>query len=254
MRSTTTKALFTTGLVAILSAPALAQGGGGGYGGGGGGGVNIIANPGVQKELALTAEQASKVSQIADDMRAKLAEARQGFADLDQQERRAKMTALNLTMNEALVKDLGTVLKPEQLKRFKQIEFQQMGAQALASPAIAKELKITDAQAEKVKALLAESMTQTREIMQASQDDRPRRHGQGRRTPQGDQRQGPGPDDPRAEDGLRRDGRRPVRLQARAAPSPQLIRFRSIELSRGPRGDVVSPCGPQLVSKWTIGP
>jgi hypothetical protein len=111
---------------ALVAAPALAQRGGGGGGGrggmqrgGDGGPASILAllqNKSVQKELNIDDADVGKVP-------------------------------------DAVLKALESVLKPEQVKRLKEISLQQRGARALADPKIQTALKITDDQKEKIKTI-----------------------------------------------------------------------------------------------------
>ena len=55
------------------------------------------------------------------------------------------------------MKKLEAFLKPEQLKRFKQIELQAQGIAAFSDPEVVKSLKITGEQTEKVKTLMVPS-------------------------------------------------------------------------------------------------
>jgi Spy/CpxP family protein refolding chaperone len=140
-------------VVVLAVGPALAQaqqqrGGGRGFGGFGGGGIPLfyLTQKSVQEELKLSDEQVKKVTELQEKQR----EAFQGFGDLSQEERRTKMQELAKTQNEAITK----LLKPEQLKRAKQIALQQqvrIGLSAVVNnEEVAKELKFTDEQKTKL--------------------------------------------------------------------------------------------------------
>jgi hypothetical protein len=160
------------GLVALLAGPAFAQGGRG-FGMMGGGGVAmLIGNESVQKELKLDDTQVTKAKELADKNREKMTAAREELQNLDQEERRAKMTELQKEMNESSLKAIGEFFKPEQVARLKQISCQTRGAMAFSDPEIAKKLNITDAQKEEIKTISEESMAAMREIGQGFQDDR----------------------------------------------------------------------------------
>ena len=164
-------AVATMGLVALIALPASAQGprfGGGMFGGPAG----LLSNKGVQKELKLDDDQATKVNKLAEDMRAKQREAMESARDLAPEERRTKMMELSRTMNADADKALADILKPEQLTRFKQIRLQTRGADAFNDPAVQAELKLTDEQKSKVRELMDNQMSQMREIFQNAGDDR----------------------------------------------------------------------------------
>jgi Spy/CpxP family protein refolding chaperone len=151
-------------VVVMAVSPALAQEQqrqrqrGGGFGGFGGGTLFLLTQKSVQEELKLSDEQVKKVTELQEKQR----EGFQGFQDLSQEERRTKMQEMTKAQNEAIAK----LLKPEQLKRAKQISLQQQVrfgiAFVVSNEEIAKELKITDDQ----KAKLEEIRGKMREEMQ----------------------------------------------------------------------------------------
>lgn len=148
-------------VVVMAVSPALAQaqqqrGGGRGFGGGG---IPLfyLTQKSVQEELKLSDEQVKKVTELQEKQR----EAFQGFGDLSQEERRTKMQEMAKTQNEAITK----LLKPEQLKRAKQIALQQQVSRTLAftlsNEEIAKALNITDEQKEKVRDIQSKAREET---------------------------------------------------------------------------------------------
>lgn len=159
------------GLMALIALPASAQRPGGG-GGMMGSPAALLSNKGVQKELKLDESQVTKVTKMADDMRTKQREAMQSFQDLSPEERREKGMEISRTMNSETDKALGELFKPEQVKRYRQIRRQVGGADAMADPEVASELKLTDEQKTKIKDMLSSQQGQMREIFQSAQDDR----------------------------------------------------------------------------------
>jgi Spy/CpxP family protein refolding chaperone len=159
-------------VAALMTAPARAQGQGRGFGMMGGGAA-LLANKGVQTEIKATEDQVSKLNTFAEEMRGKQREAFQGLQDLSQEERREKMQAIQKTMAADINKGLAEILKPEQVKRFHQIQTQQAGAQAFVnSPAVADRLKLTDDQKSKIRDINMETMQAMGELRQQFQDDR----------------------------------------------------------------------------------
>jgi Spy/CpxP family protein refolding chaperone len=165
------------GLVIVMAAPVLAQGqqkGRGGRGGFGGfGGPGLVNNKSVQQELKLTDEQIKKAADTVKEVREKHNEE---FANLrnieDMQERFQKMGELNRTVNTETYKALESVLKPEQMKRLKQIELQLRGNGAFGDEHVQKALKLTDEQKEKIKTINEDFRNEMREAGQANQGDR----------------------------------------------------------------------------------
>jgi hypothetical protein len=168
------KVALAAGLVALAAAPAWAQQGKGqGRGGfGGGGGAMLLNNKSVHEELKVTEDQASKLQTLATEMREKAQADRQGLKDLSQDEQRQKRRELNETHHAALMKGLGEILKPEQVKRFEQIHLQTAGLAALATPSVEKKLGLTDDQKAKLRTIQEDSVTGMRQIFQDAGQDR----------------------------------------------------------------------------------
>jgi Spy/CpxP family protein refolding chaperone len=165
------KAMFGLSLLVMAASPAFAQGGrGGGMGGGGLG--TLIGNEGVQKELKLDDTQVEKAKEFAAKAREKQTEMRSKLEGLEGDELRTKRQELMKEMNEEALKAFGEFLKPEQLKRLKQISYHQRGAGAFADPEVAKKLNLTDAQKSDLQSINQEYMTQMREIFTSAGDDR----------------------------------------------------------------------------------
>jgi Spy/CpxP family protein refolding chaperone len=164
------KMILAFGVVALMAAPSWAQGRG--FGGGGGGGAMLLSNKGVQQEIKVTDEQAKKLDAFAQDMMEKNRERFSGLRDLSADERRAKMQDLTKTMNAEIKKGLVDILKPEQTKRFEQIQLQTMGYNAFNMPNVQEGLKLTAEQKTKFTELGTATGQEMREIMQGAGDDR----------------------------------------------------------------------------------
>ncbi len=152
------KMVLTLGLLAAMASPAWAQrgrgfGGAGGFGGGGFGGGALLTNKSVQEELKVSDDQATKLTALAEEQRTKGQDLRTKLQDLPQEERQTKMREYLSTASADLQKGLGTILKPEQLKRFNQIQTQQAGVAAFATPRVQEALKLTDDQKSKIREL-----------------------------------------------------------------------------------------------------
>jgi hypothetical protein len=138
----------------------------GGFAGGFGGGTLFLLNQkSVQDELKLSEEQVKKAKELSDKQR----EAFGGLRDLSQEERRTKIQE----QAKATDKAVAEVLKPEQMKRVKQISLQQQGARALSNPEVATALKLTDEQKDKVKSIQEEARTALGQRGQRGQRGRP---------------------------------------------------------------------------------
>lgn len=155
--------VLTLAVLAIVAAPATSQQRGrGGFGQQSP--LMLLAQKSVQEELKMTEEQVGKATEAVTKQR----EAMQGLGDLSQEERGKKMRELTQE-GEKTVKE---ILKPEQATRLRQVSLQVQGGRALATPAVAKDLNLTDEQKQKVKDMLAESQEKIRDIFQNAGDDR----------------------------------------------------------------------------------
>ncbi len=160
-------------LSAALCCPGAVQAQGrGGFGGGGMAGPGLLGNPAVQKELKLSNEQTEKVTAFAEEFRSKARESMSQLEGLEGEERMKKQQEIGRSHHASGMKDLEAMLKPEQTKRFKQIVFQARGIENLTDPEVAKALKVTGEQADKVKGLVDNSRSEMREVQQSSGSDR----------------------------------------------------------------------------------
>jgi hypothetical protein len=161
--------VLTLGVAALLAMPAFAQQPkhkGHGSRMPMGGGAGLIANEGVQKELKLTDEQTSKAEAVARDVRAKHHDEFDKVEDLDAQKRSEKTAEIVRTMISETNKGLADVLKPEQMKRYRQIQLQQLGLMAFTEPEVQSKLKLTDDQVGQIRRINADSQSQRRELSQ----------------------------------------------------------------------------------------
>lgn len=161
---------LTLGLVVLLASPALAQqrqrGQRGQFGGGGGGFTLLLQNEGVQKELKLDQEQMGKTKEAVQKVQEKNRDALAKLADLSQEERRGKTQELTRAISEQTLSAVSSILKPEQIKRLKQIELQQAAAQAFTRPEVQTALNLTNEQKEKVKTISDDAARETRGLLQ----------------------------------------------------------------------------------------
>jgi Spy/CpxP family protein refolding chaperone len=156
------RSVLAFGAAVLLASPALAQPGrGGGMMGG------LIGNKSVQEELKLSTEQVEKVTALTTSLREKMQPEMEKARDLPDSERREKMTELMRTAREDTNKGLKDILKPEQLKRYREIDLQTRGFEAIASDKeVQEKLNITADQKDKLKALQEEYASSQREIFQ----------------------------------------------------------------------------------------
>jgi Spy/CpxP family protein refolding chaperone len=144
------KVVLALAFVAASSSPAWSQQQRGPRGGGGGGffggTLGLLGQKSVQEELKLSEDQIKQSTQLGEKQR----EAFRGTRDLSPEERQKKFADLAAANDKAL----ADILKPDQLKRLKQISLQLRGAMAIADPETEKALNLNDEQKEKVKTII----------------------------------------------------------------------------------------------------
>jgi len=156
------------GVVVVLASPAPAQGPGGRFGGSGL--LGLATNKSVQGELKLTEEQATKVKDVVQQVRDKHKDEQEALQKIeDVQERFQKFGELRKTMSNDFLKDVADVLKPDQVKRLKQIDLQTRRSFAFQDPDVQKELNLTDDQKDKIKTIGEDARKEMREIGQGGQ-------------------------------------------------------------------------------------
>lgn len=135
---------------------------GGGFGGGGGFSLKtlLVSNKALQDELKISDDLKEKFTKFTEAQRAEM-EKLQGMGNDDEaQIARLKVQIKMIEDRMALMKGLSS----EQTKRLTQIERQQMGLRAFSDEKIVKELNLTDAQKEKVKAVNEDYNKDQREL------------------------------------------------------------------------------------------
>jgi len=142
------------GVVAPLLAQQQRQGRG--FGGGQMSAGMLLTQKSVQEELKLTEDQITKVTEKNKEIRTKFAD------DLKDKDKRADAAK---KMNEETTKALADIIKPEQMKRLKQIEVQLGGLAALRNEEVAKAIKLSDKQIADVKGLADDLSKDSAELM-----------------------------------------------------------------------------------------
>jgi hypothetical protein len=163
MRRLTTTIL---GAAAILvAAVAFAQGPGRGFGAPTLG--VLLTNKGVQEELKMSDDQKKKVGDIVQNTRDKY---KDDLKDAGKdKEKRAEITK---KMNDEMAKPLAEALKPEQLKRAKQIEIQAGGFASLSREDVQKDLKLTDKQKGDIKDMAKDIEKDSGELFKGAGKDK----------------------------------------------------------------------------------
>jgi RNA polymerase sigma factor (sigma-70 family) len=159
-------------------------GGGGGFGSGSGGGSGsglgcgpfaLLTHKPVQVELKLSKDQLNKLQKLLakqpdlQKLAPKQPELKKSVARQPGKAPSASAKPDDLRTREATARDkaISEILKPEQLRRLKEISLQLRGGQALGDPEVAEALKLTSEQKEKVKAIHEEAVKSMESVFQS---------------------------------------------------------------------------------------
>jgi hypothetical protein len=158
--------VVAVGLAALLARPAAAQfRGGGGFGGAG----QLVGQKAVQDELKLDKDQIDKadaaIKKVREDHKDDLAKARDQNTSMEE---RAEIMKKVADDTEKALKD---VLKPDQLKRLKQIQLQVRGVGAFAQEEVQTALKLTQEQKDDIKTIAEDTRKGTMEAFQGAAGD-----------------------------------------------------------------------------------
>jgi Spy/CpxP family protein refolding chaperone len=169
MKALVTPAL-ALGMVAVMVGPARAQAPGS-YGPGRGiSGFVMSRNKSVQKELKATPEQTRKLDALFDEMLEKSRRETAQLREIPPEDLRAKSLEIQRAEDAYLRKRLAEILKPDQVKRYEQIEVQQGGINALSKPQIQAALKLNDVQKADLQATDREMAASIREAVEDLQE------------------------------------------------------------------------------------
>ena len=126
----------------------------------------LLGIPAVQKELGLSEEQKTDLTELQRKMQAQMRAAFGDFRqmqDLSQEERDKRFAEARKKAGEATKQSeeqLGKILDEKQLERLKQLQLQREGVQALTRTEVVAKLKLTDDQQAKIKNIISDSRRQ----------------------------------------------------------------------------------------------
>jgi hypothetical protein len=127
--------------------------------------ATVLQTRGVVEDLKLSDAEAAQVAAWVKERAAKYAKAKSEYQDLTGAERAAKVEAVRAKENEEGYAELGKLLKPEQVRRVKQIQLQFYEFEGLARPDVVAALRLTPAQRDAVAAAIQEHKEKSREAI-----------------------------------------------------------------------------------------
>jgi hypothetical protein len=129
----------------------------------------VFLNPVVQDDLKLSNEQKQKLQHAMMTVAPGFQKVVEDTQGLPQPEREKKRSEFRQEANQRLSAALANVLKPDQQKRLRQIVLQQKGPFALSDPAVAAELRVSDAQRMQFMTLVQETQQRFEALQQKAQ-------------------------------------------------------------------------------------
>jgi Spy/CpxP family protein refolding chaperone len=165
--------LLAAALVALWAGTAYAQGVLPQPGGGGAGFDGLLLEEGVQKDLKLSDEQILKTKEVIRETRQRYAKDLEKLQRLSREERLKKAPELMKAVSQEVLKGVDAFLKPEQVKRLKQIELQRRGLRAFEDPVVVKALQLTGEQREKIKMMDEAANQKMREALAGARSNFP---------------------------------------------------------------------------------
>jgi len=138
---------------------------------GGMGGIGILRSEGVQDELKLTNQQKTRVEEFLNRVRTELRARVDRLRDVSDEERRKQAEELEEQLKKEaperalkIRREIESILQPDQLKRFRQIELRREGPWTLLRPDVVEALALTDAQKEQIDQISRETQQKMRDV------------------------------------------------------------------------------------------
>jgi hypothetical protein len=137
------------------------------------GSIFLLMNKGVVDEIQATEEQKTKLAAQTPGLLAKYRDARLKLKDAPDADKPAKMQEIAKELEALAAKELDAIFKPDQIKRLKQIERQQIIALTiLRDEDVARNLKTGEEQRDRIKAINDESnASMTKIFLQMTKDN-----------------------------------------------------------------------------------
>jgi len=142
---------------------------------GGKGGIDVLRTERAQKELKLSEEQQKKISELLERTRKELREYVVGLKELSAEERLKRMAEVEEKLQKdaprraaATRREIEAILRPEQLKRFRQLELQQDGPWILLRADVVEALQMTEAQCSQLEQIALDTQKGMRDAFRDS--------------------------------------------------------------------------------------
>jgi hypothetical protein len=133
------------------------------------GGQFIVFREDVMAELKVSDDQDEKMMQLAMEQIMETGPFLESLKDTAPAEREKKLNEHRKAAHEKLAKNLKEVLKPDQMKRLRQLALQREGAFALGQEEVRKELKITQEQVMKFMAVIQDLQKKVEPLFKEAQ-------------------------------------------------------------------------------------
>lgn len=122
------------------------------------GNVSLLLSQQAREELGMDATQTERTMSLIDEHKEKMREAVQDHGDLPAARRQEALLERARAVNEHSKEVLATILKPEQMARYEQLELWTRGVTALIDPKVQDALKLDADQREKLRPIAFDSL------------------------------------------------------------------------------------------------
>jgi hypothetical protein len=138
--------------------------------------LQLIQSEQLKTELKITPEQSTKLKEVENDLRAKVTEknASANLKGLDAKAKEEKLKKIGEELNsetKASREKIATILKPDQIKRMKEVFLQIFGLGPLNYPDFQTELKLTPEQVKQIDSIKETMLAEMRAGWQVPPDD-----------------------------------------------------------------------------------
>jgi hypothetical protein len=127
----------------------------------------LLRQESVRKELKLTPDQITKVEDLSEKMHEKFGQVTIGGSEEEREKQLKELREEHQKVRAENEKELAKILKPEQLKRLKQISYQRQGGKAFTDPEVAMAIELTLDQQTRIRTSNEETGKQVRELLEA---------------------------------------------------------------------------------------
>ena len=124
-------------------------------------GSQLYQNADIRRSLNLTDDQFTRLNSANDQLRQRYLEQSGRLNSLPTAERAAEIQKLQAGLRDDFYRSAAGIFTPEQLQRYRQLDYQNQGLNAFANPEVRRNLNLTDEQVRKLQEFQAQTTAQS---------------------------------------------------------------------------------------------